>query len=105
MPCAAPAFAVLRKQRQRSVQHPVVWWSPKLAQRNDFREPFAAVVRAADQLHELLRAEKQSHERTWTRREHAYGELARKTTAIDESLRTIFEGEARARNGKLVALR
>jgi hypothetical protein len=71
----------------------------------EFREPFAAVVHAADQLQELLHTERQAHERTWTRREHAYSELARKSTAIDESLRTIFEGDGRAQNGKLVALR
>jgi hypothetical protein len=72
---------------------------------NDFRESFTEVLRASDVLHELMRAEKQAHERSWTRREHAYSELGRRTTAIDEALRTIFEGDAHAERGKLVVLR
>jgi hypothetical protein len=72
---------------------------------SDFRESFAEVVHASDVLHDLLRTEKQAHERTWTRREHAYSELGRRTTAIDETLRTIFEADGHIERGKLVALR
>ncbi|MGH2764937.1 MAG: DUF2130 domain-containing protein [Actinomycetota bacterium] len=46
-----------------------------------FRQSFQAVVEAADQLSELLGSEKQAHERTWTRREHAYSDLGRQTSA------------------------
>ena len=71
---------------------------------SDFRESFAEVVHAADELNDLLRAEKEAHARTWTRRERAYSELGSKTTTIDETLRTILEGSGTSERGKVVAL-
>jgi hypothetical protein len=58
-----------------------------------FRQNFDSILRAADDLSDLLRTEKNTHEKTWTRREHVYSELSRKSSAIDERIRTIIEAE------------
>ena len=57
----------------------------------EFCQTFDSIVEAADALAGLLQDEKSGHERMWSRREQAYGDLARKTSAIDESIRTILE--------------
>jgi hypothetical protein len=70
---------------------------------DDFRQTFDSIVDVGDTLSGMLKDERSSHERTWTRREQAYGELARKTAAIDESIRTIIESTGED-EGKVVRL-
>jgi hypothetical protein len=69
----------------------------------DFRQSFGAVVVAGDALTDMLRDEKRTHERVWTRREQTYSDLARKTAAIEENIRGIIEAESPA-SAKVVPL-
>ncbi|APR78582.1 Hypothetical protein A7982_03929 [Minicystis rosea] len=58
---------------------------------DEFRSTFDGIVGAAEELEKLLRDEKQAHERTWGRRAQVHENLARKTAAIDGSIRGILE--------------
>ncbi len=58
-----------------------------------FRQPFGEIVETGTRLSELLQKERQTHERAWARREQLYGTLQRRSTEIDESIRTIIEAE------------
>ena len=60
---------------------------------DEFREHFGAVVKAGGKLTAMLQEEKRAHERTWTRREQAYGELESKAIAVDEAICGIIEAE------------
>ena len=68
-----------------------------------FRQNFDAILGAADELSELLRSEKNVHEKTWTRRERVYSDLSRRSSAVDESIRAIIEAEP-AGQPKLIGL-
>jgi hypothetical protein len=59
----------------------------------DFRQALAEVISASSKLTVMLRKEKRDHERSWTRREQAYGELQRKAIGIDETIRGLLETE------------
>lgn len=70
---------------------------------NDFRQTFSAIVAASDGLKSLLSEEKRAHERVWTRREHAYDDLGRKSSAVDEAIRNIIEDTSRAPTNRSLA--
>jgi hypothetical protein len=69
---------------------------------DDFRGTFGSVVSASETLHSLLHEEQRAHERTWTRREQMYADLARKTAAIDEGIHAILEAEDEGRQAKVL---
>jgi hypothetical protein len=57
----------------------------------EFRQAFDAIASCSDQLTELLGSERKWHERTWAKRQSAYDDITRKTSAIDGRVRAIIE--------------
>lgn len=70
---------------------------------DQFKQAFGGILGASDSLRLLLAEEKRAHERVWTRREQAYDELGRKSSVVDEAIRTIIEASPRA-DAKVIRL-
>ncbi|MGH2710270.1 MAG: DUF2130 domain-containing protein [Actinomycetota bacterium] len=70
-----------------------------------FKHAVAAIVNASGSLKEMLDSERDSHLRTWSRREKAYNEIREVTSTIDEDIRVIIERPHRSRRGKVVPIK
>lgn len=69
----------------------------------EFRASFGVITDGADDLQEMLKTERNAHERTWAKRQQLYGELGGNAAAIDGRLRAIIE-RANGRQAKVVRL-
>lgn len=70
----------------------------------DFRRTFGSLSIAARNLKDLLDKERDTHQRTWSRRETWYTEIGSVHSAIDERIRGIIEAPTRARGRKVIPL-
>ncbi|WP_437304466.1 DUF2130 domain-containing protein [Sorangium sp. So ce388] len=70
---------------------------------DDFRQAFGAIIDASESLMSFLSEERRAHERAWARREHAYDDLARKSSSVDEANRAIIEERSR-RSAKVIRI-
>ena len=70
---------------------------------DEFHQAFRLILGASDSLRLLLADEKRAHERVWMRREQAYDELGRKSSVVDEAIRTIIDESPRT-DAKVIPL-
>jgi hypothetical protein len=61
---------------------------------DEFRGQLSSLVGIGAKLSEKLQAERKSHERDWSRRQHTYDELVRNSVAIEEEIQRILESDA-----------
>jgi hypothetical protein len=66
---------------------------------SDFREAFETLATSSDRFSQMLDKERRAHEQTWARRETAYEDLRRATTAIDTRIHSILEKRAHRKAG------
>lgn len=69
-----------------------------------FKYSLGSIANATATLKEMLDAERDSHRRTWSRREQAYNEIREMTSTIDEDIRVIVERPLRSRKAKVVPI-
>lgn len=69
-----------------------------------FKHSLGSIANATATLKEMLEAERDSHRRTWSRRENAYNEIREITSTVDEEIRVIVERPIRSRRAKVVPI-
>lgn len=69
-----------------------------------FKHSLESIANATATLGEMLDAERDSHRRTWSRREKAYNEIREMTSTIDEDIRIIVERPVRSRKAEVVPI-
>ncbi len=69
-----------------------------------FRQAFGSISDSVRSLKEQLEDERESHRRTWGKRERAYNEIKEATDTIDADIRGVIERPVASRRSKVVPL-